>query len=1421
MPDSSDSPLRLKARQGALSAWALLFVVAALLPAVSLRVPAANAATCPAFSALPVRASAGGATAVAVGEFTGDAHIDAVVGNIGVNQISRFTNDGSGDLFARGDYPAGRPLDSLQQNAIAVADFDEDGKEDLVVVKLLDATLTVMVGESFGAFRPHASFPTGGYPFDVETGDFDADGHEDAVVANFMTSNITAFYGDGTGSFPHSVTKTVGAFPTSLAGADLDVDGVPEIVVATDAGVQIVYQFGPRSLAVETVVVGGSPANLNAVVTASLNTDLFPDAVVGDAAGNVRVLMGTGAAISEPRDVFTVGPTVATGASAGLTVGVDGLIAGDLDGDNDVDVVAVVSNGGLLLPGGEPALRILTGDGSGALTAATSVVLGRYATKVAAADMNGDGALDLVVADDAGVYVVLSTCKPTAPLDLAPASLEVVQVVQDEALSVPLIAGKRAVVRARVTTSRSVTNIDALLWRVDASGNTLGAPVRPSNPTGRITVTPSASRQRLNDLFFFDLPDAWASAGTLRLRVDVNPSGVPFEADRSNNSRTATVSFLPAKTLKVTLVDWRWKLCRASDAQGIECKDGASSIGYSPKVTDAAFNAIEAELRRRLPISAVRVNRIEVLDDATFLSENGAPIPGTVELTHVAALRQSLQSKDPGTIFLWVNKNVSGGVAWKYDPNYPERRWDAITSTIADTAVHEVGHLLGRLHTLCSGTESDSVEQYPGGRIGGPATNPEQFVGFSVADGSGQRTEFAAVVPSRTGDVMSYCSPRWPSDQTYIAWRQMIESWNELIDPVGDFLLVSGTVTAGGTAGALIHAERLPQVASLTSLQPGAFTLRLSNASGTVLAERAFTPSQALSHEHPGEKGFVETLPWTPGTRRIAMVNSAGAVLDERVVSANAPAVPSVSHTGGNTLPGGGAVTVRWQGADVDGDSLTASVQYSADGGATWTLLGTGIRGTAFSVDAGRLAGTNGRQDGRFRVLLSDGVQTGIADTPSFAVPNNAPRVRVASPLPGSRYELGQVVALEAVTEDVEDGVLEGAAVTWSSSTDGLLGRGRLRNVLLTEGVHVLTVNATDDEGASTTASVTVTVAQGLDLGRPPVADAGDDVTALEGQRITLDGTASFDPEGDPLLVSWRLVDGPAVDVLIEDGGTKTPTITVPDGGMYTLELRASDGLNEPSADEVTVRVGNVPPNVRMSTPTAGQLFPTGDVTLQADFTDPGVLDEHACTVNWDVDRSGFVASGALDADTGRCTATRSLSAGVYSIRVSVEDQDGGVGTATVRIVVYDPSAGFVKGGGWIKSPPGAYSPDPTRQGRAKFRFVSKYKRGSTEPTGETELSFSAGGFTFRSTSYQWLVVSSARAQYKGVGQVNGSREYSFLLTAEDRHRKGGSGVDRFRIKVWDRATGTVIYDNVGGAPDDLDSASPQAIGSGSIVIHN
>ena len=175
--------------------------------------------------------------------------------------------------------------------------------------------------------------------------------------------------------------------------------------------------------------------------------------------------------------------------------------------------------------------------------------------------------------------------------------------------------------------------------------------------------------------------------------------------------------------------------------------------------------------------------------------------------------------------------------------------------------------------------------------------------------------------------------------------------------------------------------------------------------------------------------------------------------------------------------------------------------------------------------------------------------------------------------------------------------------------------------------------------------------------------------------------------------------------------------------------------------------------------------------------------------------------------------------AGIHIVSLNLQKDGRDVGSAEFKyVVVYDPDGGFVTGGGWINSPEGAYPADPTLTGKANFGFVSKYKKGANVPTGKTEFRFKAARFGFRSTSYQWLVVAGPQAKFKGDGIVNGEGEYGFMLSARDGQRPGGGGEDAFRIKIWDKGTDEIVYDN---QIDDDDDALPSTIlGGGSIVIH-
>ena len=330
-------------------------------------------------------------------------------------------------------------------------------------------------------------------------------------------------------------------------------------------------------------------------------------------------------------------------------------------------------------------------------------------------------------------------------------------------------------------------------------------------------------------------------------------------------------------------------------------------------------------------------------------------------------------------------------------------------------------------------------------------------------------------------------------------------------------------------------------------------------------------------------------------------------------------------------------------------------------------------------------------------------------------------------------------------------------------------------------------------------------------LNRPPVADPGKDYGegekyyVDEGGSVELDGTQSYDPDGDAITHAWDLD---------ADGTFETPGATVNfsaenlDGPSEVyVYLQVCDEYGACNIGMAEVEIENVAPTIEAIT---APLDPVNindqPVSVEVTFSDPGIPDTHEVTWDWG-DETSDIQPGATSPASQEHTYAEP---GVYTVTVTVTDDDGGTVSQTYDfIVVYDPSAGFVTGGGWIDSPEGAYKPEPSLTGKANFGFVSKYKKGANVPTGQTEFQFKTAGLNFHSSSYEWLVVTGSDfARYKGAGTINGEGDYNFMLWA------GDSKPDTFRIKIWEEneeGVETVIYDN----------GFNQPIGNGSIVVRS
>jgi len=125
---------------------------------------------------------------------------------------------------------------------------------------------------------------------------------------------------------------------------------------------------------------------------------------------------------------------------------------------------------------------------------------------------------------------------------------------------------------------------------------------------------------------------------------------------------------------------------------------------------------------------------------------------------------------------------------------------------------------------------------------------------------------------------------------------------------------------------------------------------------------------------------------------------------------------------------------------------------------------------------------------------------------------------------------------------------------------------------------------------------------------------------------------------------------------------------------------------------------------------------------------------------------------------------------------------------ATALLVVYDPSGGFVTGGGWIVpggpgSDPGDVLPGLDGVSPANFGFNVRYQKGSsTVPGGALQLDYNAGRLHLKSTAFDWLVVTNTSwAKFQGLATIDGAGGalYPFRVEARD------GSPDRLVLRVW------------------------------------
>ncbi|HXY92399.1 MAG TPA: PKD domain-containing protein, partial [Acidimicrobiia bacterium] len=182
----------------------------------------------------------------------------------------------------------------------------------------------------------------------------------------------------------------------------------------------------------------------------------------------------------------------------------------------------------------------------------------------------------------------------------------------------------------------------------------------------------------------------------------------------------------------------------------------------------------------------------------------------------------------------------------------------------------------------------------------------------------------------------------------------------------------------------------------------------------------------------------------------------------------------------------------------------------------------------------------------------------------------------------------------------------------------------------------------------------------------PPIASAGADQTVPEGSTVTLDGSGSSDPDGNPLTYSWQLLDTTGPAIALANATSAQTTFSANDDGVSHFRLTVGDGLTTSTAD-TTVTVTNVAPTVSVS---ADPSAPPGTAEVTATFDDPGPLDTHTVTFNWG-DGSTPDVVPVPDPLHGEASLSHTYTTpGDYPVQVNVTDNNGGSTTTGLTVTV-------------------------------------------------------------------------------------------------------------------------------------------------------
>ena len=281
----------------------------------------------------------------------------------------------------------GREFGTAGQNSngLVTGDFDRDGNIDVAVIA--GQAISVLLGNGDGTFRTHVDYrlPKSG-DITLACADFNHDGRLDLAATN--GDAVSLFLGRGDGTFAAPSSFQIGAEGATMVAGDFNGDGNLDLAVTTTASGsgngQVSVRlgngrggFGP----VMVTEIGGGDTPL-AIAAGDFNRDGKLDLVTGAFGNTYSVLLGNGDGTFQVR-------------TAVLTACVGGVGTADFNGDGILDLA--ITHGCGFMPG---KVSILLGDGQGNFGPPQDyTTAGQFPGNVTVGDFNNDGMVDLLIAD--------------------------------------------------------------------------------------------------------------------------------------------------------------------------------------------------------------------------------------------------------------------------------------------------------------------------------------------------------------------------------------------------------------------------------------------------------------------------------------------------------------------------------------------------------------------------------------------------------------------------------------------------------------------------------------------------------------------------------------------------------------------------------------------------------------------------------------------------------------------------------------------------------------------------------------------------------------------------------------------------------------------------------------------------------------